>query len=246
MRLKHDTRPLYLQAEEALSQMIQDGTYRPGDHLPPEPEFAEQLGISRATLREALRSFEDKGLITRRRGLGTFINAPKPLIESGLEQLESLDSLARRMGITCTTEDLEIQELAATADIAQKLGIQPGDPVITVSRVKVTNGIVVAYMYDVVPAWVTSAQALREGFQGSVLDFLLERQVPLNLAWTDIVATRADHAVAKKLHTKPSTVLLVLEEVTRTQDDRIAGFSQNYFLPNFFKFHLIRRVEPAQ
>jgi GntR family transcriptional regulator len=247
MRLKHDSRPLYLQAEEALSRLIQEGRFRPGDHLPPEPELAQQMGISRATLREALRSFEDKGLITRRRGLGTFVNAPAYLIDSGLEQLESVDSLARRMGLVCTTEDLNIQEQPADPDLAVKLDVQPGDTVITVGRTKVANGKIVAFMYDVLPTWVTDAATLRAGFKGSVLDFLLEQQrVPLAFAWTNIVATRADHVVSPRLHVKPSTVLLLLEEVIHTQDNRIAGYSQNYFLPSFFKFHLIRRIIPSR
>lgn len=247
MRLKLDSRPLYLQAEDALSRMIQEGRYKPGDRLPPEPELAQQLGISRATLREALRSFEDKGIIVRRRGLGTFITEPKPLIESGLEQLESLDSLAGRMGLQCTTEDLEIVEMSASPRMADKLAIQPGAPVIAIGRTKVTNGTVVAYMYDVLPGTVTNVRTLRKEFKGSALDFLLQHSSsPIAFAKTNIVALRADHDVAARLSVKPSTVLLMLEEVTYTEDNRIVDYSQNYFLPAFFEFHVIRRVSDSR
>lgn len=246
MRVKYDSRPLYLQAEEALNRLIQDGTFRVGDRLPPEPELAQRLGISRATLREALRAFEDKGLITRRRGLGTFINAPTPVIDSGLEQLESLDTLARRMGLVCTTEDLEMREEPASREIASRLGIAPGETIITVGRTKVTNGVIAAYMYDVLPQWVTDVATLKASFKGSVLDYLLEQQVPLAFAWTTIIPTRADHQVAAKLRVKPSTVLLLLEELTYTHDNQIVGYSRNYFLPSVFKFHLIRRIVPLR
>ncbi len=247
MRLKYDSRPLYLQAEEALSNMISDGTYGPGDRLPPEPELAEQLGISRATLREALRSFEDRGLITRRRGKGTFVNVPKPLIESGLERLESLDTLARRMGLVCTTENLEILEQEASEEIAAKLDIPPGSPVITVGRTKVTNATPVAYVYDVLPPRVTDIQRLREEFEGSVVDFLLEKEnLPLSFARTNIVAMRAGYTIGARLRVKPSTVVLLLEEITYTQDNQIVDYSQNYFLPTFFEFHLIRRIAPSR
>ena len=246
MRLKQDARPLYLQAEEALSRLIQEGRLRQGEHLPPEPKLARQMGISRATLREALRAFEDKGLITRRRGLGTFVNAPAHQIDSGLEQLESVDTIAHRMGLMCTTENLEIREQPADRDTAIHLDVPQGDTVITVGYTKVTDGTVVAYMYDALPGWVTNAASLRANFTSSVLDFLLEQRVPLAFAWTSIVATRADPAVAGRLRVKPSTVLLLLEEVTHTQDNRIAAYSKNYFLPNFFKFHLLRRIIPSR
>ena len=57
----------------------------PGDRLPSEPELARDLGVSRATLREAMRIFETQGLIRRRQGAGTYVLSPSHVIESGLE-----------------------------------------------------------------------------------------------------------------------------------------------------------------
>ena len=83
----------YIQAEEALAHLLETGGYRPGDQLPPEPTLARQLGVSRATLREALRSFEQQGSISRRQGVGTFVNAKHLYVESGLEVLLSMEDL---------------------------------------------------------------------------------------------------------------------------------------------------------
>jgi GntR family transcriptional repressor for pyruvate dehydrogenase complex len=58
-----------------LSELIQDGTLRPGERLPPERELAAQLQVSRASVREALRSLELQGLLSSRQGSGTFIAA---------------------------------------------------------------------------------------------------------------------------------------------------------------------------
>ena len=70
------------QVEAALSILIQQ--QRPGDQLPPEPELARQLGVSRPTLREALRTFADRGLLVRRQGVGTFVASRLPVLETGL------------------------------------------------------------------------------------------------------------------------------------------------------------------
>ena len=130
---KLDNRPLYIRAEEALTALLESGPYQPGDQLPPEPDLAGQLGISRSTLREVMRTFEERALITRRQGVGTFINHPSPLIiESGLETLESVDTLVRRRGMTIQTRDLQIQEQLASGDLALSLQrrfkkpLQPG------------------------------------------------------------------------------------------------------------------------
>src|SRR5664279_1981066 len=78
----------------------------PGEKLPAEPELAHRLGVSRATLREAMRSFEGQGLIRRRQGVGTFVVSHKQVIESGLEALESIETLASKIGLNVEMGDL--------------------------------------------------------------------------------------------------------------------------------------------
>src|SRR3990172_1447965 len=84
-----------------------------GQRLPSEPELAKQLGVSRATLREAMRTFETQGLIRRRQGSGTFVVGKVAVLDSGLEILESIDTMAKRMGLEVSISDLQIEELFA-------------------------------------------------------------------------------------------------------------------------------------
>src|SRR5210317_266201 len=79
---------------DRLSRMIQET--EPGSKLPSEPKLAKELGVSRATLREAMRIFETQGLIHRRQGVGTFVVPPAHVIDTGLEVLESILSQAER------------------------------------------------------------------------------------------------------------------------------------------------------
>ena len=75
-----------------------------GQRLPSEPELAKQLGVSRATLRDAMRTFETQGLIRRRQGSGTFVVGKVQALESGLEVLESLETMANRLNLEITVE----------------------------------------------------------------------------------------------------------------------------------------------
>src|SRR5690606_33242842 len=70
-----------------------------GDKLPSEPKLAKILGVSRATLREAMRTFEGQGVIRRRQGVGTFVVGPIQVIETGLEVLESIETLAEKISL---------------------------------------------------------------------------------------------------------------------------------------------------
>jgi GntR family transcriptional regulator len=244
---KLDNRPLYIRAEEALTALFESGTYQPGDQLPPEPELAGQLGISRSTLREIMRTFEERGLITRRQGVGTFVNhVSPPIIDSGLETLESVDTLVRRRGMAIQTRDLHFQEEPATRDLAASLDVDQGTPLTVVTRTKLAAGRPVAYMLDALPASVVSVEDMRAGFQGSVLDYLLARDDAqwrdLAHARADILPVRADEVQSARLDLDPGTVLLLLEETLYAASGQIIGFSRNYFVPEFFKFHVVRRV----
>src|SRR6266498_5999228 len=93
-----------------------------GSRLMSEPELAKQLGVSRATLREAMRTFETQGLIRRRQGAGTFVVGKVPVMDAGLEVLESLDTMARRLNLAVTVSDLDVEQIDADLDHAADLG----------------------------------------------------------------------------------------------------------------------------
>src|SRR5512136_1880778 len=96
-----------LQAD--LAKLI--GSLPADSRLPSEPHLARQMGVSRATLREAMRSFEGQGLIRRRQGVGTFVVAKVPVIDSGLERLESIETLSQRIGLEVRMGALQVQQV---------------------------------------------------------------------------------------------------------------------------------------
>ena len=79
------TRPLYQKTADALEKML--AGLSPGTFLPSEPDLAKKMGVSRATLREAMRPLEAKGRVVRRQGVGTYVVEPPQVIETGLEVL---------------------------------------------------------------------------------------------------------------------------------------------------------------
>src|SRR5512145_18854 len=89
-----------------------------GSRLISEPELAKQLGVSRATLREAMRMFETQGLIRRRQGSGTFVVGKVQVLDNGLEVLESLETMAERLGLEVSVSDLNIEVVLADEETA--------------------------------------------------------------------------------------------------------------------------------
>ncbi len=213
-----------------------------GQQLPSEPELAKQLGVSRATLREAMRAFETQGLIRRRQGAGTFVVGKVPVMDSGLEVLESLETMARRMNLPVTVANLHVEKVFADQELASALNVQLATRITRVRRVMQADGRPAAYLVDTLPERVLRAEDLPDSFGGSVLDFLLERGDPPTGSRAAVSAIGAAAEVAKALEIQRGDVLLHFSSQLFNASGVVVDFSKTYFIPGYFNFHIVRRV----
>jgi GntR family transcriptional regulator len=213
-----------------------------GQRLPSEPDLAKQLGVSRATLREAMRSFETQGLIRRRQGSGTFVVGKVQALDSGLEVLESLDSIAKRMGLEMSVSDLSIETVPATPELAEYLNVAVDSALTRVRRVIRSGSRPVAYLVDILPETVLQHMDLPSDFNGSVLDFLLNRGDALTSSRANVSAIGATADVAKPLEIQRGDVLLHFNAQLFDAESKVVDYSLSYFIPGYFHFHIVRRV----
>lgn len=214
-----------------------------GDRLPSEPELAQQLGVSRATLREVMRAFETQGLLHRRQGAGTFVSKPTKVIESGLEILESIETLANQIGLPVALGELSVLNRLPTQEEADVLEIDVGEQVTSVSRVILADDRPAAYLIDVLPVDVFTPSDLENTFSGSVLDLLLSRQdPPLESSRCEISAVTASSDIARALEIQRGDVLLCFQSLLYSVYGKVVDYSFSYFLPGYFLFHVVRRV----
>jgi GntR family transcriptional regulator len=226
---------------ESLGRVI--AATEPGERLPSEPALSKELGVSRATLREAMRTFETQGLIRRRQGSGTYVTRPSGVIDSGLEVLESIETMSERIGLSVWLGELRVDRRPAKQDEAAALGITSFQEVIAVSRVINAEDRPVAYLIDTLPADVITAQELAEGFTGSVLDLILKRGSPaLHYSRTEINAVTAPSDIARLMGIQRGDVLLRFNAHLYATGDRVIDYSYSYFLPGYFRFHVVRRI----
>jgi GntR family transcriptional regulator len=211
--------------------------------LPSEPELARRMGVSRATLREAMRAFEGQGLIRRRQGVGTFVVAKVPVLDSGLEVLESIETLAQRTQLPVKMGELEVQQVDADEENSAALNVPVGTYLTHVGRVIYTENRPIAYLVDILPANILTPVEVESGFTGSVLDLVLRRGEPkLVQSRTEIRAVGATPEVARALQIQRDDVLLLFVAYLYSNDGRVADYSFSYFLPGYFRFHVVRKV----
>lgn len=212
-----------------------------GERLPSEPKLSKTFGVSRATLREAMRTFETQGLIQRKQGVGTFVVRPPGVMDAGLEVLESIETLAQRIGLEVRMGDYELDTRPASA---REQALFKENSVLQVSRVIEAEERPVAYLQDILPESVLSEAELMADFSGSVLDFLLRRGSPeLGSSDTEIQSVASEPHIARALHIQRGDVVLNLRATLYSVDGAVVDRSQSYFLPGYFRFRVVRRVE---
>ena len=126
--------PLYASIAGRAEARIRAGEWAPGDRLPPERELCRDLEVSRATLRQALAELEERGLVSRHQGRGTFVTRPR--VQADLAGFFSYGEALRARGMRLTSKVLAVTVIEASRAVATELGILPGEPVVHLERVR--------------------------------------------------------------------------------------------------------------
>lgn len=230
-------------ARDELLGFIARSRLRPGGRLPPEPELAAELGVSRATLREALGSLEDEGFLTRTRGAGTFL-AERPRVTNNLDANFGVTDAIRMAGMRPGFEQGRTWFEPAPSEEAERLGLEPGEEVGVVERVRTADGRPVVLSRDVMPAALLEGRrdVLRRMVKGSVYE-AMERQlgVAIHHGVASFAPARADRRVARLLRVRPGTLVLYLRQVDYDEDGRAVLSSHEHHLADAFEFTVVRR-----
>ncbi|WP_108669635.1 GntR family transcriptional regulator [Peribacillus acanthi] len=239
MSIKQDNRHLYLQVIDKIKQDIAEGIYKEKEKLPSEFELAKQLGVSRATLREALRILEEENAIIRRHGVGTFVNA-RPLFTSGIEQLNSVTSMIKQAGMKPGTIFLSSSTQQPSEEDIRKFNCDENEDMVVLERVRTANDEPVVYCLDKI-----LQSNLPESFShhdGSIFEKLeIQSSINITYAVAHIEPIGYHEKISPILECDPETALLVLKQMHYDEMDRPILYSVNYFKADKFSFHVLRK-----
>ncbi len=213
-----------------------------GSLLPSESELCDIYGVSRVTIRAAVRSLWDHGLISVRNGVGAVVLPRAREVRHGLDRLASIDTFARETGHKVETGQLQWETTGADADISRKLQIPVGAPVLQVKRSKIIDGIPVAWIIDTAPLAAIDEKMIRKKFNGSILDVLLtDSRYRIDYADSEVKPCLAQGAVKEILPGDENGLLLFLDTTTMTVDGLPLLWGQVWLHPSHFTFSFHRR-----
>jgi GntR family transcriptional regulator len=227
-------RPLHDLVHDRLLELIHEGTLAPGQKLPAEVDLSRQLGVSRASLREALQRLAMEGYIARKRGIGTFVVGPKPfLMDAGIEKLSSLTDIIVSRGFEAGTSECTITVEVADAGSADRLGVPPGESVTVVERVRTADGRPMCYDRSVFPTRYMPPDMDPAGV-GECLGLYISHCI------ARLIPERSDAFLSEKLAVPKGTLMLKLDEVNFLSDNTPVWCSEEYFPREALTWHVVR------
>ena len=212
--------PLYYQVATRLQELIEKGEIGVGARIENEVDLAERLGVSRPTTRRAIQYLVERGMLVRKRGVGTQVVHPKvrrPVELSSLyDDLVAGDRAPR-------TEVLDLRVIAASDAIAASLSLTPGTEVTWIERLRYAGDEPLALMHNAIPVVVLTVTEADLSAHG--LYELLRRAGHVPRIATQVIGARsATAAEARTLAEKRGASLLTM---TRTAWDA-AGQALEY------------------
>jgi GntR family transcriptional regulator len=225
---KESVIPLHIQLADLIREQVHRKELAPNDRLPSERELCEKYTISRITVRKALNTLTQEGLVRSYAGKGSFIAQP-PLSEE-LRPLSSFTQDLERRGLRASSRLLETAILQADEGIAARLMIPHGSEVVRLSRLRLADGQPIAIQLTYLPHYLCPG-LLNTDFSDRSLYWILREHYHLRLAHSDTVirAALAQANEAALLQIKRPAAVLISEQTTYLDNHAIIEITRSVF-----------------
>jgi GntR family transcriptional regulator len=222
--------PLYQQLERALREAIDKRVLSPDDALPAERDLAQDLAVSRITVRKALEGLVNEGLLTRRRGSGSFVAAR---IEKNFAKLTSFSEDMRARGRAPRSVWLKRSEGTVTPEESLAMRLSPGTPVFRFHRIRHADDAPMALEYCTIDASALRSLKMVDNSLYEALEKTGHRPVRALQRLRAMLLTAEQ---AKLLKSREGEAGLMVERIGFLSDGRAIEFSQSYYRGDTYDF----------
>lgn len=226
--------PLYFQVAQRIERAVEQGELPPGSRLENEVALSERLGLSRPTVRRAIQELVNKGMLVRRRGIGTQVVRGQVTRRVELTSLfDDLSRESRRPGTKILTNEI----IPATAQIASVLFIEEGSPVVHLRRLRSADDIPLAVLENFLPtAFVTIPDGALSTF--GLYQLLRSQGTSIRVATQTIGARRARHDESELLKVGAGSPVLTMDRKAFDASGSAVEFGHHCYRPDLYSFEM--------
>lgn len=216
--------------------------FQGGGRLPSELEIAQEYGVSRGTIRDALAILEREGTIFRRQGSGTYVNQYALHIQARIETAYEFTELIRQSGYHAEIQPLAVEHSPLPADIASRLERPPHADALFIRKLFLADGNPAIYCIDVLPADLVREPYQPEELHAPIFDFMRQRCYQMvTQVLADIIPRVIDDELAEILSCLAGQVLLQFDEVSFNTLNKPVLFSRVYYRDEYVRFSVLRQ-----
>ncbi len=210
--------------------------------IPSETILADQLQVSRTTIRDALSRLENEGAIYRKQGAGTFVNEPGLQIKSRLDEIWSYEAMLEAHGYTPSVRLLSVNVEDADEETAVSLNLAPTDQVLVVKKLFLEDEEPVILTHNIIPVNLLAGEYSDEALLQPVYEFLWGNgRQRLSYYLSEIIPIIVSDELSGILHIPPQTPLITFSEIGYNSDNQPILKSKSGFRDDLVRLRLIRR-----
>lgn len=228
--------PFYLQIKEALKQRILDGDYAAHEQLPSESELMKIFGVSRITVRQALRDLHSDGLVFGVQGKGTFVSRPK--VAQDVQRLQGFGEAMSLQGYETSTRVLTIKERKPPKAVADAFAVKKSEKVVEIVRLRYLNREPISVDQSFFPLEIGRKLFARDLATDIFPMLENEMNLPLDYADLRIEATMADEETGQHLNVKSGTPVLKITRLVFTKNGKPIDFEYLSYRGDAYQYHL--------
>lgn len=233
----HSGKPLHVQAEEILRELINTDEYQKGKLLPNEVDLSAQLNISRNTLRQAINKLVFEGLLVRKKGYGTKV--VKKAIKGGVKNWLSFSQEMKKLGVEVRNFELHVSLKRPNEEISQFFELEEGSNVKCVVLERLRGNKEYPFVYFISYFNPSLPLTGEENYSGMLYE-LLERDfgVVVKTSVEEISARLAGDVLADKLETSANEPLLVRKRFVYDVDGKPIEYNIGYYRADSFTYKI--------
>lgn len=228
--------PIYIQIHNEIKRNIEANKWKIGDRIPSERELSTDFGVSRMTLRQAIQTLVDEGILERRVGSGTFVANQK--VQKKMSGVTGFTDLMLAQGKQPSSKTISYHTMEPSLSEMEKLNITQDQSVLRMERIRYGDEVPICFEVATVPENIVDGLEKSEVTSSLYRTLEQKKDLQIGKAQQTVSAMLASERIAEYLKIKRGDAILRLRQITYLQDGRPFEYVRTQYVGDRFEFYL--------